>query len=79
MLCERNLSLFLFSSISQLLSKSITNKIAVSSKRGTLFKNQIFIGVFVIEHYEYAALRKELLLAPFVELFKTTNLRKLYL
>ena len=45
----------------------------------TLLENQIFIDVFLIEHDEYAALRKELLIDLFVKLYKTTNLGKLYL
>ena len=45
----------------------------------TFLKTQIFAGVFLIEGYEYAALQKELLLSPFVERFKTTNLEKPYL
>ena len=43
---------------------------------GTLLKIQITIDVFLIEGYGYAALRKELPIAPFVECFKTTRLGK---
>ena len=51
-------------------SKGIINKLAVSSTA----------EVFLIEqHYEHAALQEELLIAPFVKIFKTTNLGKLYL
>ena len=60
-------------------SKSTTNKLAVSSTTDTLLENQVFVDVFLIEEYEYAALWKELLIAPFVERFKTTNLGKPYL
>ena len=45
----------------------------------TSLENQIFIDVFLTEHYDYAALRKGLLIALFVKLFKTTNLGKPYL
>ena len=45
----------------------------------TLFKTQIFVEVFLREEYEYAVLRKELLIPPFVEHFKTINLGKSYL
>ena len=41
------------------LGKTITNKLAVSSTTDT----QIFVDVFPIEKYEYAALRKKLLIA----------------
>ena len=44
----------------------------------TFFKNQIFIDVFENEDYEYAARRKELLIGPFVECFKTTTWGKPY-
>ena len=54
------------------------NKVAVSNTTDTLRKNQIFVDAFLIEDYEYNALRKELLVAPFVEHFKTTTLGKLY-
>ena len=57
----------------------MTNKLTVSSATDTLLENQIFIDVFLIEHNEYAALRKELLIDLFVKLFKTTNLGKPYL
>ena len=53
-------------------------KLAVSSSTDTLFKNQIFVYVFLLEDNEYNALRKELLVAPFVEHFKTTALGKPY-
>ena len=45
----------------------------------TLLKNQIFVDVFLIEDYGYAALRKKLLIVPFVERCKTANLGKAYL
>ena len=54
------------------------NKLAVSSTTDTLLKNHIFVDTFLIEDYEYNALRKELLVAPFVEHFKTTALGKPY-
>ena len=44
----------------------------------TLLKNQIFVDVFLIEDYGYAALRKKLLIVPFVERCKTANLGKPY-
>ena len=37
----------------------MTNKLAVSSTTDTLLKNQIFVDVFLVEDYEYNALRKE--------------------
>ena len=64
---------------SQLLSKFISNKLTVSSTTDTFLENQIFIDVFLIEHDEYAALRKELLIDLFLKLFKTTNLEKPFL
>ena len=45
----------------------------------TLLKNQIFVDVFLIGDYEYAALRKELLIALFFECFKIANMEKRYL
>ena len=54
------------------------NKLAVRSTTDTLLKNKIFVEAFLIEDYEYNALRKELLVAPFIEHFKTTTLRKPY-
>ena len=45
------------------LGKTITNKLAVSGTTDTSFKTQIFVDVFPIEEYEYAALRKKLLIA----------------
>ena len=45
------------------LGKTITNKLAVSSTTDTSFKTQIFVDVFPIEKYEYAAVRKKLLIA----------------
>ena len=62
-----------------MLSKIITTKLTVSSTMDTLLENQIFIHVFLIEHYEYPALRKEMIIALLVKLFKTTNLGKPYL
>ena len=44
----------------------ITNKLALSRAMDTLLKNQISIDVFMIEDYEYAALRKKFLISPFV-------------
>ena len=79
MLRGKNWSLLLLQSVSQLLSKIITNKLTVSSTTDTLLENQIFISVFLIEHYDYAAVRKGLLITLFVKLFKTTNLGKPYL
>ena len=58
--------------------QTITNKLAVSSTMDTLLKTQIFVDVFLIEKYEYDALRKEPFIAHFVERFKTTNLGKRY-
>ena len=51
-----------------------TNKLAVSSTTETSLENRIFV-VFLIEGHEYATLRKqkELLIAPFVQHFKTTT------
>ena len=63
----------------QLLSKSVNNKLAVSSTTETFLKNQIFVDVFPIDDYEYAALWKGFLIAPFVERFQTTTLRNPYL
>ena len=37
-------------------------------------KSQIFVDVFLLEDYEHAALQKVLLIASFVEHFKTTTL-----
>ena len=48
-------------------------KLAVSSSTDTLLENLIFIDVFETEDYEYAALQKKLLTAPFVECFKLTT------
>ena len=62
-----------------MLGKTITNKLAISSATDTLLKTQIYVDVFLIEEYEYAALQKELLIAQFVERFKTTNFGKPYL
>ena len=45
------------------------DKLCVSSTTDTLLKNQIFVDAFLIEDYEYDVLRKELLVAPFVEHF----------
>ena len=42
-------------------------------------KNQIFVDVFLIEDYEYAALRKGLFIAPFAKRFNTTTLGNPYL
>ena len=67
---ERNWSLLLLQSVSQLLSKIITNKLTVSSTTDNLLENQIFIDVFLIEHDEYAALQKDLLIDLFVKLLK---------
>ena len=44
----------------------------------TLLKNLFFVDVFETEDYEYAALWKELLIAPFLEGFKTITLGKNY-
>ena len=60
----------------QLLGKVITNKLTVSSSTDTLLKNQIFGDVFEEEDHKYAALRKELLIAPIVEHLKITTLGK---
>ena len=76
MLRERNQSLLLLQRFSQLLSKSITNKLAIDNTMDTQLKNQIFIDVFLIEDYEYAAQRKELLITTFGERFKATTLGK---
>ena len=65
-----------FNNNQQRLAKIINKKLAVSNTADTLFKNQIFIEVFEKENYEYAALRKELFIGPFVERFKTTTLTK---
>ena len=46
-------------SLKTILDKSITNKLTVNSTTGTLLKNQIFVDVFLVEDYEYNALRKE--------------------
>ena len=40
---------------------------------------QIFVDVFLIEVYEYAALRKELLIVHFIQRFKKNNLGNPYL
>ena len=45
----------------QLLGKSINKKLAVNSTNETFPKNQVFVDVFLIKNYEYAALRKGLL------------------
>ena len=45
----------------QLLGKSINKKLAVSSTNETFPKNQVFVDVFLIKNYEYAALQKGLL------------------
>ena len=63
------------------MTKSISNKLAVSSARDTLLENQIFVDV--LEDYEYNVLpkkrqrfqenltnKKELFFAPLVECFK---------
>ena len=42
----------------------------------TLPKTHIFVDVFLIEEYEYAALQQELLIAHFMKRFKTNNLGK---
>ena len=68
----------MFNKNQQLLGKIITNKLAVSCTADTFLKNQIFVDVFETEDYEYAALRKELLIARFVERFKTITLGKPY-
>lgn len=60
----------------QLFGKSITIKLAVKSTLNTLLKNQIFVDVFEIKNNWYAALRKELLIAIFVECFKKITLGK---
>ena len=62
----------------QLLAKIITNKLAVSCTTDTFLKNQTFVDAFETEDYECAALRKELLIARFVERFKTITLGKPY-
>ena len=70
MLLERN-----YQNVSQqLVDKSITNKLKVSSSTNALLKNQMFVDVFLIEDCENVPLRKELLIAPFVKHFKTTTL-----
>ena len=56
----------------------VTNKLDVSSTTDTLLKNLFFVDVFETEDYEYAALWKELLIAPFLEGFKTITLGKNY-
>ena len=58
----------------QLLDKSITNKLKVSSSTNALLNNQMFVDVFLIEDCEYVPLRKELLITPFVKHFKTITL-----
>ena len=68
----------LFNSNQQLLGKIISNKLAVSSTMDTLLKSQIFVDIFEIENYKYAALRKKLLISTFVERFKITTLGKCY-
>ena len=45
----------------------------------TLLKTQIFLDVFLMEEYEYAAPRKKLLIVHIIERVKATNLQKLYL
>ena len=49
------------------------NLISAYSK---LLKHFIFARFLLIEGCEQGALRKELIVAPFVELFKTATLRK---
>ena len=41
-----------------------------------LLKHFIFARILLIEDYEQGALRKELIVAPFVEQFKRGTLRK---
>ena len=61
-----------------MLNKIVTTKLAVSSTTDTSLNIKIFLDVFLIEGYEYAALRKGLLIAPFIERFKRTTLGKPY-
>ena len=80
MLHKMNWPLLLYLSVWQkLVGKTVTNKLEVSSTTGTSLKTQIFIDVFLIETYEHAALREELLIDHFIESFKTNNLGKPYL
>ena len=51
----------------------LINFISTYSK---LLKHFIFPRFLLIEDYEQGALRKELIVAPFVERFKTATLRK---
>ena len=59
-----------------MLGKIITSEKVVTSNTNTFHKNRIFVYVFEIENNGYAVLRKELLIAPFVECCKTTTLGK---
>ena len=61
-----------------MLAKIITAKLAVSSTTDASLNNPIFVDVFLIEEYEYAALPKGPLIAPFRERFKGTTLGKAY-
>ena len=47
-----------------------------TSRTLCLLKIQILVDVFLIQGYEYAALRKELLITRFLEGFKITTLEK---
>ena len=51
------------------------SKVPLQVSTDTFLEYQVFV-VFLIESYEYAALQKELLIAPFVERFKIITFSK---
>ena len=48
------------------IQENTVTKLPLQVSIGTFLENQVFV-VFLIEGYEYAALKKELLIAPFLE------------
>ena len=54
-------------------SKYASGWLCIRCSTNTLRKNQIFVDLLLIEVYEYAALRQELFIVPFVEVLTTTK------
>ena len=68
--------MLLWSALKQLLWEVLLIKVITTWKN--LPKHYIFADFLLILSYMQGALRKELLIASFVELFKNANLRKSY-
>ena len=68
--------MLLWSALKELLWEVLLIKVITTWKN--LPKHYIFADFLLILSYMQGALRKELLIASFVELFKNANLRKSY-